>query len=159
MKQLIQINRNGELQLTDVPIPRLSENQLLVRNMASLVSVGTERYFLEFAQKNLLGKALARPDLVRQVIAKARLEGIAEAWRQAMARLDTPMPLGYSSAGVVIGLGDKNQGFSIGDRVACSGSGFASHAEIVAVPANLCAKIPDSLDYEAAAFGAIGGIA
>jgi predicted dehydrogenase/threonine dehydrogenase-like Zn-dependent dehydrogenase len=127
--------------------------------MASLVSVGTEKYMLELAKKSLVGKALARPDLVRQVIAKAQAEGILEAWRQAMGRLDTPVPLGYSSAGVVMDVGPGVQGFAVGDRVACAGSGYAGHAEVVSVPVNLCVKIPEGVDFEAAAFVALGGIA
>ncbi|MGY4706891.1 bi-domain-containing oxidoreductase [Candidatus Bipolaricaulota sp. J31] len=114
---------------------------------------------LEIAKKSLVGKALARPDLVRQVIAKARAEGILEAYRQAMNRLDTPVPLGYSSAGVVIDVGPGVEGFSVGDRVACVGSGYASHAEIVCVPENFCVRIPGNVDFESAAFVALGGIA
>jgi hypothetical protein len=94
MKQIVQNYKTGALQLTDVPAPtRARPGQVLVRTMSSLVSVGTEKYMLELAQKSLLGKALARPDLVRQVIAKAQAGGILEAWRQAMGRLDTPVPL------------------------------------------------------------------
>lgn len=159
MKQLLQINRTGELLMKDVPLPLPEDHQLLVRTAASLVSVGTEKHMLEFAQKSLLGKALERPDLVRQAIAKAKREGIAEAWRQAMARLDAPAPVGYSSAGVVIGLGNAVTGFSLGDRVACSGAGFASHSEVARVPASLCVKIPHGVAFESAAFTALGGIA
>jgi len=160
MKQIAQNYKTGALQMTDVPVPtRARPGQVLVRTMASLVSVGTEKYMLELAQKSLLGKALARPDLVRQVIAKAQAEGILEAWRQAMGRLDTPVPLGYSSAGVVIDVGTGVQGFAVGDRVACAGSGYAGHAEVVSVPVNLCVKIPEGVDFESAAFVALGGIA
>jgi len=159
MKQLLQNNRTGELQLAEVPQPQPGPHDLLIRTRASLVSVGTEKYLLEFAQKSLIGKALARPDLVRQVIAKAKTEGIQEAWRQSMARLDAPTPVGYSSSGVVISLGSQVRNFSLGDRVACSGSGAASHAEFAAVPANLCVSIPDGVDFESAAFSALGGIA
>jgi len=159
MKQLLQINRTGELLISDIPLPLPEDHQLLVRTAASLVSVGTERHMLEFAQKSLLGKALERPDLVRQVFAKARAEGIAEAWRQTLARLDVPAPVGYSSAGVVVGVGKAVKDFRLGDRVACSGAGFASHSEAFRVPANLCAKIPDGVDFESAAFAALGGIA
>ena len=160
MKQVLQNYKTGELQLVEVPTPtRARPGQVLVRTMASLVSVGTEKYMLELAKKSLVGKALARPDLVRQVITKAQAEGILEAWRQAMGRLDTPVPLGYSSAGVVIDVGPGVQGLAIGDRVACAGSGYAGHAEVVSVPVNLCVKIPDSVDFESAAFVALGGIA
>ena len=94
MKQVLQNYKTGELQLVEVPTPtRARPGQVLVRTMASLVSVGTEKYMLELAKKSLVGKALARPDLVRQVIAKAQAEGILEAWRQAMGRLDIPVLL------------------------------------------------------------------
>lgn len=159
MKQLLQNNRTGELQLAEIPQPQPGPHELLIRTRASLVSVGTEKYLLEFAQKSLIGKALARPDLVRQVIAKAKTEGIQEAWRQSMARLDAPAPVGYSSSGVVVSLGSQVRGFCLGDRVACSGSGTASHAEFSTVPANLCASVPDGVDFESAAFSALGGIA
>jgi NADPH:quinone reductase-like Zn-dependent oxidoreductase len=135
---------------------------VLVATRASLVSVGTEKYMLELAQKSLLGKALARPDLVRQVIAKAQAEGILEAWRQAMGRLDTPVPLGYSSAGVVIDVGPGVGAracpcpYSVGDRVACAGSGYAGHAEVVSVPANLCVKIPPAVSRGAEEQGSKG---
>nr|WP_232619275.1 bi-domain-containing oxidoreductase [Acetomicrobium sp. S15 = DSM 107314] len=102
---------------------------------------------------------MARPDLVRQVIAKARAEGVLEAYHQAVNRLDTPVALGYSSAGTVIDVGRGVEGFSKGDCVACVGSGYASHAEIVCVPQNFCAKIPEGVDFESAAFVALGGIA
>jgi predicted dehydrogenase len=160
LKQVLQNYKTGELQLVEVPTPtRARPGQVLVRTMASLVSVGTEKYMLELAKKSLVGKAMARPDLVRQVIAKAQAEGILEAWRQAMGRLDTPVPLGYSSAGVVIDVGTGVQGFAVGDRVACAGSGYAGHAEVVSVPVNLCVKIPDGVDFESAAFVAVGAIA
>ncbi|RLB06323.1 MAG: oxidoreductase, partial [Deltaproteobacteria bacterium] len=159
MKQVIQSYRTGELSVVDVPPPALKPGCVLVRNVASLVSAGTEKHMLEMAKKSLVGKALARPDLVRQVIAKAKTEGILEAYRQAMNRLDTPVPLGYSSAGIVIDVGSGVEGFSKGDQVACVGSGYASHAEIVCVPQNFCVKIPENVDFESAAFVAMGGIA
>jgi len=114
MKQLLQSYRSGKLSIADVPVPAAKSGQVAVRTAVSLVSVGTEKYMLELAKKSLLGKALARPDLVRQVIAKAQAEGILEAWRQAMGRLDTPVPLGYSSAGVVIDVGPGVEGFVVG---------------------------------------------
>jgi len=159
MKQIIQSYKTGELRVVEVPPPALRSGCVLVCNVVSLVSVGTEKYVLEMAKKSLVGKALARPDLVRQVIAKARVEGVLEVYRQVMNRLDTPVPLGYSSAGVVIDVGTGVEGFSKGDRVACVGSGYASHAEIICVPQNFCVKIPDRVDFESASFVALGGIA
>ena len=159
MKQIIQSYKTGELMVMEVPPPALRSGCVLVRNVVSLVSVGTEKHILDMAKKSLIGKALARPDLVRQVIAKAKTEGVLEAYRQAMNRLDTPVPLGYSSAGVVIDVGEGVEGFAKGDRVACAGSGFASHAEIICVPQNFCVKIPNGVDFESASFVALGGIA
>ncbi|MEW5807008.1 MAG: bi-domain-containing oxidoreductase [Acidobacteriota bacterium] len=159
MKQVIQNYKTGELQLVDVPPPALKKGCLLIQNLFSLVSVGTEKNILEMAKKSLLGKAMARPDLVKKVIAMAQIEGILETYKAAMARLDNPVPLGYSSAGVVLEAGAEVEGFSKGDRVACAGSEFASHAEIVCIPENLCVKLPDDVDFESGSFVALGGIA
>jgi predicted dehydrogenase/threonine dehydrogenase-like Zn-dependent dehydrogenase len=121
--------------------------------------VGTEQAMIDVAKKSLLGKALARPDWVQQVLNKVRTEGLSEAYRQSMARLDTPIPLGYSSAGVVVEVGRGVKEFVTGDRVACAGFGYASHAELVSVPRNLCVQIPDGVSFEEASFVALGGIA
>ncbi len=159
MKQVLQSYKTGELAVVDVPSPAAKPGFVVVQNASSLVSAGTEKHMLEMAKKSLVGKAMARPDLVRQVVAKARAEGVLEAYHQAVNRLDTPVPLGYSSAGTVIDAGRGVEGFSKGDWVACVGSGYASHAEIVCVPQNFCAKIPEGVDFESAAFVALGGIA
>ena len=110
-----------------MPTPR--EGQALVKMEASLVSAGTERMVVEFAEKSLVGKARSRPDLVKQVIDKARREGVVNTAQVAFNRLDQPMALGYSSAGTIIALGNNTQGFKVGQRVACAGGGFAVHAE------------------------------
>ncbi len=159
MKQLSQNYKTGELGLSEVPVGLPKRGQVLVRTAASLVSVGTEKSMVELARKSLLGKAMARPDLVRQVIAKAQSDGILEAWKQAMGRLDTPVPLGYSSAGVVEEVGPGVDGFIVGDPVACTGQGYAGHVEFASVPANLCVRIPDGVDFPSASFVALGGIA
>jgi predicted dehydrogenase/threonine dehydrogenase-like Zn-dependent dehydrogenase len=130
-----------------------------VRTTASAVSPGTEKLMTDLARMSLLGKARARPDLVRRVLDKARTEGWLEAYRQAMGRLDTPAPLGYSSAGSVLELGPGVEGFTVGQRVACAGSGHASHADLVRIPLNLCVPIPDGVSDEQAAFGMIAAIA
>ncbi|MDI6891101.1 MAG: bi-domain-containing oxidoreductase [Thermodesulfovibrionales bacterium] len=142
MKQIIQNYRTGELELAEVPIPVCSSNKILVRNMASLISIGTERSIIELGQKSLLGKAKARPDLVKRFMDKAKKEGFIKTFKEALGRLDNPTPLGYSSAGIVIEVGNNVHKFSPGDRVACIGAGYASHAEYITVPEMLCAKIP-----------------
>ncbi|NIO20001.1 MAG: zinc-binding dehydrogenase, partial [Candidatus Aenigmarchaeota archaeon] len=159
MKQVLQNYKTGELQIVEVPRPALKKGFILVQNIYSLLSVGTEKYMLEMAKKSFLGKAIARPDLVKQVIAKMKTEGVVEAYRASMARLDNPVPLGYSCAGIVMNVGEDVQDFKNGDRVACAGSGYASHAEVVCVPQNLCVKIPENVDFESASFVAVGGIA
>lgn len=158
MKQILQNYKTGELILAEAPTPLCRANGVLVRSITSLVSAGTERRMIELAQKGLLGKVRARPDLVRQVINKIKMDGLLETYRQVMARLDTPVPLGYSSSGVVVEVGERVDEFEIGDRVACAGSGYASHAEVVWVPKTLCVKMPDGVSFEEAAFVALGGI-
>lgn len=159
MKQVIQSYRTGILRLAEVPTPACHTDTILVQTTNSLVSVGTERYMLDLAKKSLVGKALARPDLVKQVINKVHTEGPAEAYRQAKGRLDSPVPLGYSATGVVIAAGPGVMGFTEGDLVACAGSGIASHAEVLRVPQTLAVEIPNGVRFESASFVALGGIA
>lgn len=159
MKQLLQSLRSGETMVADVPVPRPGPGMALVRNAASLVSAGTERTLVEFAEKSLLGKAQSRPDLVRQVLNKARREGIVGTVSAAFNRLDQPTTLGYSSAGTIVEVGPGLAGFHPGDRVACAGGGYAVHAEYVVVPQNLMVKLPDEVDFESAAFTTLAAIA
>lgn len=159
MKQLLQNLRNGKTTIEDVPIPTPRAGQALVKVAASLVSAGTERMVVEFAEKSLLGKARSRPDLVRQVFEKMTREGVWPTLQAAFNRLDTPMPLGYSSAGVIVGLGPGMEGFHIGQRVACAGGGYAVHAEYNLVPRALLTPLPDNVDFESAAFTTLGAIA
>lgn len=159
MKQVLQNMRDGKTSVLDVPIPAVRPGMALVRTAASLVSAGTERMLVEFGEKNLLQKARSRPDLVKQVLDKARREGWVPTIEAAFNKLDQPMALGYSSAGTVIEVGEGLQGFQPGDRVACAGGGYAVHAEYVLVPQNLLAKIPEGVDFESAAFATLGAIA
>ncbi len=159
MKQLLQNMKNGDSSLVDVPIPSVKPGFVLVRNKASLVSAGTERMLVEFAEKNLVNKARSRPDLFKQIIQKAQREGIISTLEAAFNRLDQPMSLGYSSAGVVVACGENVTGFVPGDHVACAGGGFAIHAEYVLVPVNLLAKIPEGVSADEACFATLGAIA
>jgi len=159
MKQLLQNIRSGDTIVSEVPIPTPKEGTALVRIAASLVSAGTERMLVEFAEKSLVGKARSRPDLVNQVIDKARREGIITTAEAAFNRLDQPIPLGYSSAGTIIEIGSGMKGFQVGDRVACAGGGYAVHADYNIVPQNLLARLPDNVDFDSAAFTTLGAIA
>lgn len=159
MKQVQQNYRNGVLKVADVPAPAVSSNALLVATRVSLISSGTERQLMQLARSSLLGKAKARPDLVRRVLSNVRKEGLLPTLNKVFAKLDTPIPLGYSLVGEVIGLGNNVRGYALGDRVACAGAGFANHAEINAVPKTLCVKVPESLDDADASFVTLGAIA
>lgn len=159
MKQLLQNMKSGETEVTEVPVPSPGQGKALVQTAASLVSAGTERMVVEFAKKNMLGKAQSRPDLIRKVLDKARREGIFSTIEKALNRLDQPMALGYSSAGTIRQIGPRLQGFRAGDRVACAGGGHAVHAEFAAIPQNLMVHIPDSVDFDQAAFTTVGAIA
>jgi len=158
MKQVLQNLKNGETIVMDVPTPAPQGGEALVRTAASLVSAGTERMLVSFAEKSLVGKARSRPDLARQMIDKARREGLLSTLEAAFNRLDQPMPLGYSSAGTIAALGAGLTGFKVGQRVACAGGGYAVHAEYACVPQNLLARLPDEIDFESAAFTTLGAI-
>ncbi len=159
MKQVLQYLRNGKIEVVDVPAPSARAGTALVRTAASLISAGTERSVVEFGGKNLLAKARSRPDLVRQVLDKARREGPLSTLEMVLNRLDQPMALGYSSAGSILSLGAGMEGFKVGDRVACAGGGFAVHAEYGVVPRNLLVPLPPQVDLESAAFATLGAIA
>jgi len=159
MKQVQQNYRSGELVVADVPAPRAGSGQLLVATRVSLISSGTERQLIELAKASLAGKAVARPDLVRRVLRNVTREGLKPTVEKVFAKLDTPIPLGYSISGEVLEVGRSVAGFRVGDRVACAGAGFANHAEINAVPKNLAARIPDKVDDEDASFVTLGAIA
>lgn len=155
MKQLLQNIRTGERKIATIPAPMVQPKQVLIANHTSLVSAGTEKMVMELAKKTLLGKARERPDHVRRVLEKVRNEGLLPTIRQVRKKLDEPMSMGYSSAGIVLACGEGVQNFKPGDRVASNGC----HAEIVSVPANLCATVPDSVSFDQACFAVVGSIA
>jgi predicted dehydrogenase len=164
MKQVLQHARTGEISVAEVPVPQLLPGCVLVRVAASVVSAGTERASAEFASKNLMQKARARPDLVREVIGKIQRDGILSAVQAVRSRLDQPQAPGYSSAGTVIATGEGVTDLQPGDRIACAGAGFAVHAEVACVPRLLVAKIPAraagaETPFEEAAFATLGSVA
>ena len=159
MKQLIQNFDDGDLRMEEIPVPQVTDETVLVNTAYSCVSAGTESAMLRLARKNALNKARERPDLAKQVIEKARTDGIVPTYQAVKGRLEKPEPLGYSSAGRVVDVGADVDGIQVGDRVACAGAGYASHAEFVSVPENLVAKLPDAVALEDAAFTTVGSIA
>ncbi len=159
MKQVLQHARTGEISVSEVPAPQLLPGCVLVRIAASLVSSGTERASSEFASKNLLLKAKARPDLVREVFNKVRRDGLFSAVTAVRSRLDQPSAPGYSSSGSVVAAGAGVTDLNLGDRVACAGAGYAVHAEFACVPRLLVAKVPEGVSLDEAAFTTVGAVA
>ena len=145
MKQIVQPLAGGPVEVLDVPRPVPDATEVLVRTAASVISPGTERAVTALAQASLLAKARARPDLVRQVVKKARAEGLAATRQAVRSRLAEDLPLGYSAAGIVLAAGPAVTGVRAGQLVATGGAGKASHAEFQAVPGLLCATVPDGV--------------
>jgi len=154
MKQVVQNLKAGETELIDVPAPLRRPGHMLIATRRSLISAGTERMLVEFGQANLLAKARAQPDKVRQVLDKMRTDGLLPTLESVFARLDQPLPLGYCSAGIVLEVGEGADGFVVGDRVVSNGP----HAEVVCVPTNLCARIPDGVGDDEAAFTVLAAV-
>lgn len=159
MKQILQSMRSGVVSVYDVPAPAIQRGRLLVRTAASLISAGTEKTAVDSGKKSLAARAKERPDLVKQVIERARTEGLASTYNAVRSKLDGTTALGYSAAGIIVGVGDGVSGFAVGDRVACAGAGYASHAEMISVPQNLCVRLSDEIGFDEGAFGTLGAIA
>ena len=159
MKQILQNLKTGAVAVTDVPAPVVRPGFVTVRTAASLISAGTERMTVESGQKSLMGRAFDQPALVKQVIEKARNEGVLNTIDAVRSKLESFIALGYSAAGTVLEVGAGVTEFRQGDRVACAGVGYASHAEVLAVPKNLCVRLPAHVDFDAAAFSTLGAIA
>jgi predicted dehydrogenase/threonine dehydrogenase-like Zn-dependent dehydrogenase len=159
MKQVVLDLRRGEVRVEELPAPCCLPQGVLVRSVASLISSGTERAALRLGRRTLLGKALERPDLALRLLRQLKTTNVADIVATARARLEAVQPLGYSAAGVVLEVGRGADEFVVGDRVACAGTGYASHAEVNWVPKNLCVRIPPGMDFQDAASVALGAIA
>ena len=154
MKQVIQDVRSGATTVREIPDPFAGPGQVLIAEVVSAVSAGTERYVVDLARKSLLGKARQRPQDVKRVLQKMREEGIKTTLTQVAAKLNDPMPLGYSAAGIVLACGADVQEFKPGDRVAAA----APHAAVAAIGRNLCALMPANVTFEQAAYTSIAAI-
>jgi len=158
VKQVVQPVGGGPVEVLDVPRPIIGPAEVLVRTAASVISPGTERAVTSLARASLVAKARARPDLVRQVMRKARAEGVAATTRAVRERLAGDLPLGYSAAGVVCEVGPAVSGIRAGQLVATGGAGKACHADFQAVPGLLCAPVPEGVPPQDAAFATIASI-
>lgn len=159
MEQLTQKLKDGEMVVQELPVPQLGPGMVLVKNHFSLISAGTEGSTVKAARKSLLGKAKEKPQQVQQVLDSLKTKGVVQTYRAVMKKLDAYSPLGYSCAGEVIDVADDVTEFKIGDFVACAGNQYAFHAEVVAVPINLCVKLRNNADLSLACYNTLGAIA
>lgn len=157
MEQLTQELKSGKMEILEVPFPALGKGQLLVRNHYSVISAGTEGKTVTDARKGYIAKARSRQKEVKQVIEKVKVDGPLTTYNFVMNKLEAKASLGYSTAGEVVAVGSEVTGFKVGDHVACGGAS-ACHADVVAVPKNLCVKVPENVALNHAAFATIGSI-
>lgn len=155
MKQILQSLKTGKTEVAQIPVPRASRGQLLIQTTKTLISAGTERMLVEFGKANWIEKARQQPEKVRMVLDKIRTDGLLPTIDAVLNKLDQPLALGYCNVGRIVEKGAGVTGFDVGDRVVSNGK----HAEVVAVPANLCAKVPDGVSDEEATFTVLGAIA
>jgi polar amino acid transport system substrate-binding protein len=159
MKQVLQNRKTGRPFVGEVPVPALQRGRVLVRTVASLISAGTERMAVEMVSKGLVNEARQRPDLVKAVVSKVKSDGLLNTFASVRDKMAASTTLGYSAAGIVSAVAEDVSEFQVGDRVACAGVGFASHAEVLSVPRNLCVHLPPNVGFDEGAFGTLGAIA
>jgi len=159
MKQVLQNRKTGRPFVGEVPVPALQRGRVLVRTVASLISAGTERAAVELVSKGLVQEARQRPDLVKAVVAKVKNEGLLNTFSSVRDKMAASQALGYSASGIVSAVAEDVTEFQVGDRVACAGVGYASHAEVLSVPKNLCVHLPEGVSFESGAYGTLGAIA
>lgn len=159
MKQVTQHNKTGDVRVEQVPIPALKPGHILIKTRFSLISAGTERASISQRRSSLLQRAKSHPELVLKVLEQVKHYGLINTYRRVKTRLESTAPIGYSAAGTVIAVGGRDLPFKPGDRVACAGAGYASHAEFVVVPTHLCAKVPKGVGLDEAAYTTLGSIA
>ena len=153
MKIALKNFKNGKVSLEDAPIPNISENEILIKNIFSVISPGTERMLLDFGKSNLLSKAIKQPERVKQVLEKVSNDGLKATYDSVITKLNEWSTSGYSSCGKIIE--SKAEGFKTGDFVISNGP----HSEYVAVNKNLCALVPKNVSHEEASFTVIASIA
>jgi predicted dehydrogenase/threonine dehydrogenase-like Zn-dependent dehydrogenase len=159
MKQIVQNLKSGKMEIVDVPTPSISKGNVLVRNYYSLISAGTEESKVSTARKGYIAKAKEKPDQVKQVLDTLKKEGFSSTYSKVMNKLDALYPLGYSTSGEVIKVGEGVTRFRVGDMVACAGADMANHAEVVSIPENLVVKIPNGVTAKDASYSTVASIA
>lgn len=159
MKQVTQNKKTGDLSIVDLPLPTLREGMVLVKNYASVISAGTEKTTIDNRKASLLQRAKSQPDEVRKVVEEARRTGLVPTYKRIMGKLDSAAGLGYSTAGIVLAVDPSVTDLEVGDRVACAGAEYAFHSDVIVVPRNLVAKVPDGVSLELAAYSTVAAIA
>lgn len=154
MKQILQDMAKGSTTVAYAPSPQVPSRRLLVHTCVSLISAGTERMLVDFGKASLIEKARQQPEKVKMVLEKIRTDGLLTTIEAVQSKLTQPLPLGYCNVGVVAEVGSCVEGFKVGDRVVSNGP----HADVVTVPKSLCARIPDEVDDESAAFVVVASI-
>ena len=155
MKQVLQSLRSGKVEVANIPVPSVNSGELLISTKNTLLSAGTEKMLVDFGKAGWIEKARLQPDKVRMVIDKIKTDGFQPTIEAVLSKLDQPLPLGYCNVGTLIDKGSRTEGFEIGERVISNGQ----HAEVVSVPYNLSAKVPDKVSNEEAAFTVIASVA
>jgi len=155
MYQVLQSLKSGATYVAEVPVPMNSNNSYLIETSKSLISCGTEKMLIDFGKASYLSKARQQPDKVRQVIEKIKTDGLSSTVDSVLAKLDNPIPMGYCNVGNILETGSQTFNYEVGDRVVSNGH----HAQVVSVPMNLCAKVPDSVSDDEASFTVLGAIA
>ncbi len=159
MKQIAQHVKSGAMKVAEVPPPAAGRGMILVKNYFSVISAGTEKTSIDSRKSSLLQRAKSQPDEVRKLVEEMRRNGLTRTYKRVMNKLDSYASLGYSSAGVVLAVAEGVQDIEVGDRVACGGADYAVHSDIIALPRNLVAKIPDGVSMESAAYTTVASIA
>lgn len=154
MKQVLQHLNTGETLLVEAPSPLVSSQTVIVNTVTSLISAGTERMLVDFGRSSMIQKARQQPEKVKMVLDKIQTDGLMVTLDAVKSKLDQPLPLGYCNVGVIISAGNAVTGFKVGDRVVSNGA----HADVVRVSKNLCARIPDCVSDESAAFVVVASI-
>lgn len=154
MKQILQDMANGGTIVTEAPVPQCSKGHLLISTTTSLISAGTERMLVGFGKASLIDKARQQPEKVKMVLEKVQTDGLLTTYDAVKSKLAQPLALGYCNVGIVHEVGANVDDFQVGDRVVSNGP----HADMVKVPKNLCAKIPDNVSDESASFAVVASI-
>src|SRR5258708_28479042 len=154
MQQVLLNTATGKTSLIEAPVPSLQKGQVLIRTRCTVISAGTERMLVDFGRASMIDKARQQPDKVRMVLEKVRTDGLMAAIDAVRSKLDQPLAVGYCNVGTVIEADEGVTQFRAGDRVVANGS----HAGVVSVPKNLCARIPDHVEDESAVFTILGAI-